>query len=147
MQVLGSSLVGGFRAAEGLRLGRGRSKQETRRTPCRAVKAGLKGLKRADGLRGNPLLTSRLVQEQVRDSSETTAEDTLRKLLIEATNALNTGPKQQKYFRAVERTYLKPAPSQEAAAEMLDLPFSTFRRHLTRGVDAVAAWLWRRETA
>ena len=28
---------------------------------------------------------------------------------------------------------------------MLGLPFSTYRRHLTRGVERVVDWLWQRE--
>ncbi len=54
-------------------------------------------------------------------------------------------PRDDKLLRAVERTYLRPAPSQEAAAELLGLPFSTYRRHLTGGVGRVVAWLWDRE--
>jgi hypothetical protein len=34
---------------------------------------------------------------------------------------------------------------QEAAAERLGLPFSTYRRHLTTGVERVTGWLWQRE--
>jgi hypothetical protein len=46
---------------------------------------------------------------------------------------------------AVERTYVKPAASQEVAADLLGLPFSTYRRHLTQGVERIVAWLWERE--
>jgi hypothetical protein len=48
-------------------------------------------------------------------------------------------------MRAVERTYLRPAPNQEAAAELLGLPFSTYRRHLTQGVSRLVAHLWELE--
>ena len=34
------------------------------------------------------------------------------------------------------------APSQEAAAEVLDLPFSTYRRHLAKAVDELTDVLW-----
>ena len=40
---------------------------------------------------------------------------------------------------------MRPAGTQERAAEALGLPFSTFRRHLTQGVDRVVAWLWDQE--
>jgi hypothetical protein len=33
------------------------------------------------------------------------------------------------------------------AAELLDLPSSTYRRHLSNGVSRIAGWLWVRETA
>ena len=42
-----------------------------------------------------------------------------------------------KLLRALDRTYLRPAPTQEAAAELLGLPFSTYRGHLTRGLERV----------
>jgi hypothetical protein len=45
------------------------------------------------------------------------------------------------------RTYIQPAPTQEIAAELLDLPFSTYRRHLQAGIARVAALLWSRDTA
>jgi hypothetical protein len=36
-------------------------------------------------------------------------------------------------------------PTQEAAAERLGLPFSTYRRHLGSGIERITAWLWERE--
>ena len=59
--------------------------------------------------------------------------------------ALRADARDAKLARAVERTYLRPAPTQEAAADVLGLPFSTYRRHLTRGVERVVDWLWHRE--
>ena len=59
--------------------------------------------------------------------------------------ALRADPRGEKLVRALERTYLRPAPTQEAAAELLGLPFSTYRGHLTRGLERVVDWLWRRE--
>ena len=58
---------------------------------------------------------------------------------------LRQHPRDDKLLRAVERTYLRPAPTQEAAAELLGLPFSTYRRHLSQGVGRIVAWLWERE--
>jgi len=45
----------------------------------------------------------------------------------------------------VYRTYVQPAPTQEQAAEQLGVPFSTFRRHLNKGLERVADILWERE--
>lgn len=42
-------------------------------------------------------------------------------------------------------TYRRGAPTQEAAAERLDLPFTTYRRHLLAGIERVAEDLWHRE--
>lgn len=47
--------------------------------------------------------------------------------------------------RAVMATYFKGAPAQEAAAERLGLPFSTFRRHLATGVERMCQLLWQLE--
>jgi hypothetical protein len=47
--------------------------------------------------------------------------------------------------RAVDVTFLRGAPTQEAAAERLGLSFSTYRRQLERGIAAVADYLWTRE--
>ncbi|HEY5574249.1 MAG TPA: hypothetical protein VIK64_14605, partial [Anaerolineales bacterium] len=54
-------------------------------------------------------------------------------------------PRSEKYYRALERTYFHPAPTQEAAAELLDLPFSTYRRHLKAGIEHVIDALWQQE--
>jgi hypothetical protein len=48
-------------------------------------------------------------------------------------------------YRALHRTYLDPAPSQERAAALLGLPFSTYRRHLKGGIMQVVEILWQRE--
>jgi len=50
-----------------------------------------------------------------------------------------------KFYRAVYHTYIQPAPTQEAAAELLDVPFSSYRRHLKTGVDQITEMLWHRE--
>lgn len=69
----------------------------------------------------------------------------IRALLDAAAATLRDHPRDEKLYRALEATYLRPAPNQEAAAERLGLPFSTYRRHLSTGVERVAAWLWERE--
>ena len=47
--------------------------------------------------------------------------------------------------RAVDRTYVRAAATQEAAAEVLGLPFSTYRRHLAAGVERLTERLWHWE--
>jgi len=60
-----------------------------------------------------------------------------------AYNPFNIFRRNQKaLFAVLNRTYLKPAPSQEAAASMLGLPFSTYRRHLAKAVDRLIDRLW-----
>jgi hypothetical protein len=99
-----------------------------------AARQALRDLHRPDALAANPLQRARM-----------TRAVPLPELLEQAVAALRADPRDVKLARALERTYLRPAPTQEAAAEVLGLPFSTYRRHLTRGVDRVVAWLWHRE--
>jgi hypothetical protein len=54
-------------------------------------------------------------------------------------------PRDDKLLRAVDRTYLRPAATQEAAAAALRLPFSTYRRHLTQGMTRIVSVLWEQE--
>lgn len=111
-----------------------------------AVRDALKAYARPGKLRGNPLLRSRLVAEEVGlDADEADRIEALRAVLAKTIARLDAGPRDTKYYRAVYRTYLQPAPTQEQAAEQLDLPFSTFRRHLKRGLERVTDLLWERE--
>lgn len=108
-----------------------------------AVREALRDFKRTGGLNENPLLNSRLVvQKAGNNASETRRVETLQKLVEQAAGQLQATPKEAKYYRALYHTYLQPAATQEYAAEILDLPFSTYRRHLTRGVERVTEILW-----
>jgi hypothetical protein len=110
-----------------------------------AVQDALRHFSRPNTLDSNPLLRSRLVVERVaaRGSGERLAA--LQALVKEAAESLQSTPRDDKLYRALYYTYLHPAPTQEQAAELLDLPFSTFRRHLKAGVTRVADILWQRE--
>jgi hypothetical protein len=107
-----------------------------------AVRRALRDLHRPDALATNPLTQTRVVRER---RAELAAPEALRDLLYEAVAVLRADPRGEKLVRALERTYLRPALTQEAAAELLGLPFSTYRGHLTRGLERVVEWLWRRE--
>ena len=107
-----------------------------------AVRRALRDLHRPDALASNPLARTRVVRER---RAGLPAPEALRELLDEAVDALRADPRGEKLVRALERTYLRPAPTQEAAAELLGLPFSTYRGHLTRGLERVVDWLWQRE--
>jgi hypothetical protein len=106
-----------------------------------AVRTALRVFNRPSALQLSPLLRSRLVREQVRQDSLAA----LKNLLLEAAETLKQNPKDEKSYRAILRTYLEPAATQELAAELLDLPFSTYRRHLSSGVDRIVEWLWQQE--
>jgi hypothetical protein len=106
-----------------------------------AVRGALRAYRRPTDLAASPLLRTRAL----RDAGSNAGPERLRALLDEAAATLREHPRDEKLYRALEATYLRPAPTQEAAAERLGLPFSTYRRHLTAGVERVAAWLWQRE--
>lgn len=112
-----------------------------------AVRQALRNYTRPDALAGNPLLRSRVVLEAAeREATGARATpSTLQALLREAAATLTGNPKDMKLHRAVWHTYFEPAPTQERAAELLDLPFNTYRYHLARGVERIVAWLWQRE--
>ena len=106
-----------------------------------AVKQALRDLHRRDALVRNPLLTARVVV----DRADLPPLQALSAAVHEAIAALQPYPRDLQLQRVLDRTYLRPASTQEGAAEVLDLPISTYRRHLARGVDRVADWLWQRE--
>jgi hypothetical protein len=108
-----------------------------------AARQALRDLRRPDLLRRNPLLRTRLLRDHASDEEPDAA--TLETLVRAAGEALAEHPRDDKLWRAVERTYMRPAATQERAAAALGLPFSTYRRHLTQGVDRLVAWLWDQE--
>jgi len=69
-------------------------------------------------------------------------EPELRDVLKATVESLENHPRDRKLFRALDRTYLHPAPTQELAAELLGVPFSTYRRHLAQGLNRVVVALW-----
>jgi hypothetical protein len=109
-----------------------------------AVKLALQEYARKGALTGNPLLRSRLVSEAAGKGSQERAE-ILKSKIAAAADELRIHPRDEKLFRAIDQTYLHPAATQEAAAELLDLPFSTYRRHLTSGIQRLTEILWLQE--
>ncbi|MCA1644033.1 MAG: ATP-binding protein, partial [Chloroflexi bacterium] len=107
-----------------------------------AVRQALRDYTRPAALASNPLLRSRVAVEHA-EGAPTAAM--LQAVLREAAESLRATPRDRKLYRALERTYLEPAESQEAVAELLGLPFSTYRYQLSGGIAHVTEWLWRRE--
>jgi hypothetical protein len=108
-----------------------------------AVKQALRDLHRSDLLARNPLLRARVVCDAAGGAEP--GAGTLEALLRDAVDTLREQPRDDKLLRAVDRTYVRAARTQESAAAALGLPFSTYRRHLVQGVARVVAWLWERE--
>jgi hypothetical protein len=111
-----------------------------------AVRDALRDFHRPDALRRNPLLRSRLVTARAGVDTDDQKLAALRALVQQTIAAFEHAPRDAKLYRALDRTYLRPAPTQERAAELLDLPWSTYRRHLSAGVGRVVDALWRQET-
>lgn len=111
-----------------------------------AVRDALRHYASQPALLENPLLNSRLVISRS-PAVESPAERAaiLLQLLRQTIDQLQHSPREAKCYRALYHTYLQPAPTQEKAAELLDLPFSTYRRHLRQGIEQVVQRLWALE--
>ena len=111
-----------------------------------AIRSALRDLDRPDKLVNNPLLRSRMLSDLCSEDGQTA--DPALILISEIKNvilSLQNSPRDAKYFRVLEKTYIKAARSQEKAAENLNLPFSTYRRHLKSGITRVSDILWQKE--
>jgi DNA-directed RNA polymerase specialized sigma24 family protein len=107
-----------------------------------AARRALRDLHRSDALARNPIMRARMLADL---GGRRPSVEALRDLIERAIDTLRVDPRDEKLHRALARTYVRPAQTQELAAEALGLPFSTYRRHLTRGVERVTEWLWERE--
>lgn len=111
-----------------------------------AVREAFRDYLRLDALRSNPLIRSRLIVESAGRSVNTADRAAvLQGLIRKAAESFQASPRDAKLYRALYHTYFKPAPTQEKAAELLDLPFSTYRRHLMAGIAQITDLLWQQE--
>jgi DNA-directed RNA polymerase specialized sigma24 family protein len=69
----------------------------------------------------------------------------LRALLRRAVDDLAHDPRGVRAREALTAGYFSGAPTQEAAARRIGLPFGTYRRHLRQGLDLLCEALWQRE--
>ncbi|HLM07904.1 MAG TPA: ATP-binding protein [Blastococcus sp.] len=106
-----------------------------------AVRTALRDLHRDDRLRAGPLFGSRLAL-----CPDGPSPARLRSALERGVTALGRQPRGAELRRVLDRTFVRPAPTQEAAAEVLDLPFSTYRRHLAAALSELTDLLWAVET-
>ncbi|RMG98196.1 MAG: ATP-binding protein [Chloroflexi bacterium] len=113
---------------------------------AKAIRNALRDFHDTTALTQNPLLHSQLVVKQAGGQKDTDVlVHTLQSLIQETAASLQQTPRQAKFFRALHHTYFQPAPTQEKAAEVLDLPFSTYRRHLRSGIQYITERLWEME--
>ncbi|MCA2226296.1 ATP-binding protein [Nonomuraea aurantiaca] len=106
-----------------------------------AVRGAVRQLSRLDGLAASPLTRTRLIAERAGQNPATALGDLLR----QAIDGLGEDPRSVKFHRALSVTFLSSTPTQELAAKRLGIPFSTYRRHLTAGIERLCADLWHRE--
>ncbi|MGC4813619.1 ATP-binding protein [Micromonospora sp. DT228] len=106
------------------------------------VRLALQTWRHPEGFASNPLL---------RRSFLTSAGDdtvvVLRAMVQDAADAMRTDLAGVKAHAALAATYFSGAPTQEAAARRLGLPFGTYRRHLRAAVARVSDVLWEAEVA
>ncbi|MEW2546638.1 ATP-binding protein [Streptomyces sp. NPDC047002] len=105
-----------------------------------AVREALRSWRRPDRFGAGPLTRGRLVADADGEPAEA-----LRRVLAEAVEVLAHDPGTARLHRALVTTYFRSVPTQEAAAERLGLPLSTYRRHLSQGIEEVCDILWSRE--
>jgi hypothetical protein len=105
-----------------------------------AVRDVLASWRRPGRIAASPLTRGRLVA-----GADTEPAEALQQLLAEAVEALGQDPRTEHLRRAVTTAFFRATPTQEAAAERLGLPLSTYRRHLARGLEEVCDVLWNKE--
>ena len=102
-----------------------------------ALRSALRDLHRDDRLSTGPLVGSRLAR-----GPDGASAARLRSTLERGVAALGREPRGAELRRVLDRTFVRPAPTQEAAAEVLGLPFGTYRRHLATALAELTDLLW-----
>jgi hypothetical protein len=111
-----------------------------------SVYEALKEYQSEKKLAANPLIRSKLVLNNAEGNEETQIlVAALKDCIAEACDSIKESPKEEKFFRVIFRTFINPVGSQEAAADFLNLPFSTYRRYLRKAVNLVTEYLWAKE--
>jgi energy-coupling factor transporter ATP-binding protein EcfA2 len=114
-----------------------RSAPLSRESFDRAVREALREIDRPDRLARSVLLGT-----GVADASATDPGAALREVLLATIDSLQYERRGAEHRRVLDRTFLRGTPSQEVAAELLGLPFSTYRRHLSHALERVVEMLW-----
>ncbi|MCU7821047.1 ATP-binding protein [Kitasatospora sp. DSM 101779] len=104
-----------------------------------AVREALSHWRDAAAFAACALMRSRLAADLAEPVEE------LRALLRTAVDDLARDPRGLRAREALTAGYLSGAPTQEAAARRLGLPYGTYRRHLRQGLDLLCEALWQQE--
>ncbi|WP_162467215.1 ATP-binding protein [Streptomyces cavernae] len=129
--------------AEPESVGHGREPALEKGAFAEAIRAALRDLHRSELLQENPLVTTLLMSDRAHHTG--TPAQQLRHVLLETVESLRRDARQAKAYQALRATYTVQHRTQEAAAALLGIPFSTYRRHLAQGIDRVVELLWQRE--
>jgi hypothetical protein len=103
-----------------------------------AVRSALPDLRRPDRLAASPLMGSSLAAPPLGGEPGGASAERLRATIEGAIGCLGDQPLEA----VLRRTFVRGAPTQEAAAEVLGLAFSTYRRHLAKAVEQLTDVLW-----
>ncbi|MFD7078952.1 ATP-binding protein [Streptomyces sp. NPDC059918] len=111
----------------------------TRAVFDRAVREALTHWRDRDAFAACALIRARLAADLTEPGEE------LRMLLRQAVDALAHDPRGVRARDALTAGYFSTAPTQQASARRLGLPYGTYRRHLRQGLDLLSQALWDRE--
>jgi hypothetical protein len=99
-------------------------------------------------LGGNPLLRSRLLLDHVQpDASVEERIEALRQLMLDAIDRVPNSAKVLRAGDLLRWTYIEPQGTQRQVAQLLNLPFSTYRNHLAKAHEILSRQLWAQEAA
>jgi len=104
-----------------------------------AVKAGLKGLAGGEGLAGNPLLESPLLNGT---SAGKERMGSLARILTRGIERLEAAPEYAESARILHVTFLQGPSKQRATAARLGLSYGTYRRRLREAIESISDLLW-----
>lgn len=110
-----------------------------------AIRAALRAWHRPDTLARSPLGRMGLVPVDDRGDHHdgVVPADRIRAVISEALRQLRADRDGERRYLAIAATYLNgDARQQQTVADELGLPFGTYRRHLTQGLDRLCELLW-----
>jgi hypothetical protein len=111
----------------------------------RALRQAFRDATRLDRLQTNALLTCHLLAQNNISDNPLQRAQALKGMLEQTCNDLETLTTTQPLANVLVATYLKPAPSQQAAADRLSLSYATYRRRLTEALKLVSSEWWAKE--
>ncbi len=110
-----------------------------------ALRQAFRSATRLDRLQSNALLDCKLLLQHGPDQDRVTRAQQLRHLLETTCERLEAQATTLNHARVLQSTYLRPAPSQQAAADRLALSYATYRRRLTEALKLVESEWWAEE--